>query len=432
VRGVFSRLAILGIAALPRLIAQGQAGNQAGNQDGSPDSIFSTIPFEQWLNENNQARIRWTLHLSDPELSSHQRLIVNLDVQVEGSELARRRGEGQLMILVQLSDSKSRTWQNHQAIDLDRIQAGIKPDNAVFTQPFFVLPGDYRVSVAVFYSASGEHSIIKRNLHVAPLKNDPLPDIWSDLPAVEFPGPQSSFDRWYLPSVAGRLKLAVETRHPMNVALLVNLTPPERFSASTGMQNRNLEALLPATKVLSQVEWHNAKFSLELLDLARRRVTYRQENNLENNQTLDWSKASSALDHVNPGIIDARSLANRRYSADFFLNRISRQIIFPNEAVRTPRVVIVLSSTVFFEPGVELRAIRLASRPDVTVIYIRYHLRPAVLVDPTGRPRRTYTTGVEDELAPLLKPLAPRIFDVATPEQFRRTLALVLSLIAQF
>ena len=423
-RGVFSRLAILGIAAIPRLVAQGQAGNQ----EGSPDPIFSTIPFEQWLNENNQARIRWTLHLSDPELSSHQRLIVNLDVQVEGAELARRRGEGQFMILVQLSDSKSRTWQNHHAIDLDQIQAGIKPDNAVFTEPFFVLPGDYRVSVAVFDSASGEHSIIKRNLHEAPLKNDPLPDMWRNLPAVEFPGPQSSFDRWYLPSVAGRLKLAVETRHPMNVALLVNLTPPERFSASTGMQNRNLEALLPATKVLSQVDWRNARLSLELLDLARRRVTYRQENM----QALDWSKASSALDHVNPGIIDVRSLANRRYSADFFLNRISRQIVFPNEAVRTPRVVIVLSSTVFFEPGVEMRPIRLASRPDVTVIYIRYHLRPAVFVDPTGRPRRTYTTGVEDELAPLLKPLAPRIFDVATPEQFRRALALVLDVIAQF
>lgn len=418
-RGVFLRLAILGIGAISSLVAQGQ--------DGSPDPLFATVPFEQWVNENNQARIRWSLHVSDPELSSHQRLIVNLEAQVEGAELARRRGEGQLTILVQLSDSKTRTWQIHQAIDLGQIPAGIKPDNAVFTQPFFVLPGDYRVSVAVFDSVSGEHSLIKRALHVAPLKNDPLPDLWRDLPAVEFTGPESSFDRWYLPSVAGRLKLAVETRHPVNVSLLVNLTPPERFSASTDMQNRNLEALLPATKVLSQAEWHNARFNLELLDLARRRITYRQENI----QTLDWSKARSALDRVNPGIIDTRSLANRRYSADFFLNQISRQIIFPNEAVRTPRVVIVLSSTVFFEPGVELRPIRLQNRPDVTVIYIRYHLRPAVFVDPTGRPRRTYATGVEDELAPLLKPVAPRIFDVATPEQFRRTLASVLDLIAQ-
>lgn len=409
---------------MPTLVAQGQDGSP---QNASPDSLFATIPFEQWLNENNQARIRWNLHVSDPELSSHQRLIVNLEVQVEGAELARRRGAGQLTILVQLSDSKNRKWQNHQSIDLDQIPAGIKPDNAVFTQPFFVLPGDYRVSVAIFDSASGEHSLIKRTLHVAPLKNDPLPDLWRDLPAVEFPGPESSFDRWYLPSVTGRLKLAAETRRPVNVSLLVNLTPPERFSASTGMQNRNLEALLPATKVLSQVDWHNAKFNLELLDLARRRVTYRQENI----QTLDWAKARSSLDRVNPGIIDTRSLANRRYSADFFLNRISRQIIFPNETVRMPLVVIVLSSTVFFEPGVELRPIRLRSRPNATVIYIRYHLRPAVFVDPTGRPRRTYATGVEDELAPLLKPLAPRIFDVATPEQFRRTLATVLELIAQ-
>jgi hypothetical protein len=96
-----------------------------------------------------------------------------------------------------------------------------------------------------------------------------------------------------------------------------------------------------------------------------------------------------------------------------------------------PRVVIVLSSTVFFEPGVEMHPIRLASRPDVTVFYIRYHLRPVIFVDPTGRPRRVSAARADDELAPLLKPLAPRMFDVATPEQFRKTLALVLDRIAE-
>ena len=365
--------------------------------------------------------------MSEPELSSHQRLTMNLDVQVDGAELAKRRGDGQFLVFVQLSDEKNRTWQNHQALDLKQIQAGIKADNALFTQPFFVLPGDYRVSVAVFDSATGDHSVIKRNLHVTPLKNDPLPDMWSNLPAVEFVAPESSSDRWYLPSVEGRLKLAVETHHPINVDLLVNLTPSERLSASAGIQNRNLDALIPATKVLSQVEWHNARLSLELLDLTRRRVTYRQENM----QALDWSKAGRALDKVNPGIIDVRSLANRRYSADFFLNRISRRIGPPNETARTPRVLIILSTTVFFEPGVEMHPIGLASRPGVTVIYIRYHLRPAVFIDRMGRPRRTYAAAVDDELAPLLKPLAPRMFDVATPEQFRRTLALVLDRIAE-
>jgi hypothetical protein len=425
---VFSRRFVLGnavlvIAAIPSLLAQA-----ASLRDGSPDPIFSTVPFEQWLTANNQARIRWTVRLSEPELSAHQRLAVNLDVQVDGAELARRRGEGQFLVFVQLSDEKNRTWQNHQALDLEQIQAGIKADNAVFTQPFFVLPGDYRVSVAIFDSATGEHSIARRNLHVTPLRNDPLPDMWRDLPAIEFVGPESSSsDRWFLPSIAGRLKLAVETRHPVNVDLLVNLTPSERFSASTRIQNRNLDALIPAARVLSQVEWHNAKFNLELLDLARRRVAYRQENM----QALDWSKAGSALDKVNPGIIDVRSLANRRYSADFFLNRISRRITAPNETVRVPRVVIVLSSTVFFEPGVEMHPIRLASRPDVTVFYIRYHLRPVIFVDPTGRPRRVSAARADDELAPLLKPLAPRMFDVATPEQFRKTLALVLDRIAE-
>ena len=44
------------------------------------------------------------------------------------------------------------------------------------------------------------------------------------------------------------------------------------------MQNRNLGALIPAAKVLSQVEWRNATFNIALLDLARRRVAFHQEN----------------------------------------------------------------------------------------------------------------------------------------------------------
>ena len=290
-------------------------------QAGSTDPVFSTIPFDQWLNRAGQTQMRWNVRISQPGLSSHQRLAVNLEIQVDGAELARRRGEGQFLVLVQLTDERNQTWQNHQELDLEQIQQQIKASNGVFTQSLFIVPGTYKVSVALFDSATGEHSVIQRNLHVPPLKNDPLPKMWSDVPAVEFLTPESSSDRWYLPSVEGHLRLPVETRHPVEVDLLVNLTPSERFSASSRVQNRNLEALIPTTKVLSQVAWHNSTFSLEFLDLARRRVAFRQDKM----QTLDWPRARNALDQVNPGVIDVRSLENRSFNADFFVNRIARR-----------------------------------------------------------------------------------------------------------
>jgi hypothetical protein len=38
---------------------------------------------------------------------------------------------------------------------------------------------------------------------------------------------------------------------------------------------------------------------------------------------------------------------------------------------------------------------------------------------------------VVDQLEPLLKPLEPRLFEVATPEQFRKALAAILAEIAK-
>jgi hypothetical protein len=412
-------LAVLALAAASCLLAR----------DGSADPIFATIPFDQWLEQKQQTPIHWTLHISDPALSAHQRLGVILDARVDGAEFARRRGEGKLLVLAQLTDAKNRTWQNHVETGLEHVEEGIKSSNVIFSQSFFVLPGRYRVAVAIFDSASGEHSVIQRTLHVAPLRNDPLPDLWRDLPAVEFFTPEPVPDRWFLPSVKGRLRLPVETRHPTEVTLLVNLTPAERFAASSRVQNRNLGALLPSTRVLSEVDWHNAKFSIELLDLSRRRVAFRQDDM----QLLHWSDARGSLTEVNAGTIDVKALANRRLSADFFLNQVAAKIQAPAAPGKSSRVVIILSASMFFEPGVEMHPIGVAPQTDVTVFYIRYQpLQPVRLLNnPDVRPRASYGASIDDQLAPLLKPLAPQLFDVTTPREFRRSLAAILDQIAK-
>lgn len=399
------------------------AGSYA--RDGAPDPAFAAVPFDRWLTSGDQAKIHWTLHLSEPALTPHQRLAISLEVQVEGAELVKRRGDGRFLVLLQVNDEKNRAWQTHGEFDLENFREGAKTGDAVFSQSFFAVPGDYRVAVALFDGGSGEHSLVQRTLHVAALKSDPLPEMWRDLPAIEFFHSDSRPDRWYLPEIEGRPKLAVETQHPVEVDLMVNLTPAERLAGSIRAQNRSLQALIPSAKVLTEIEWRNARLNVEWLDLSRRRVAFRQDNV----QGLDWMRASAALEKVNPGIIDVRSLANRRFSADFFLNRIARRFGSPGETPRPPRAVIVLSAAVAFEPGMDIHPIGIAPRPDVTLIYIRYQPRPQLLFTPDGQPRRAY--GVSDEFEPLLKPLGPRVFEVATPEQFRKSLAQIVELIAK-
>jgi hypothetical protein len=423
----FATLPLLIVVAASRLLAQ-------SSQAGSADPVFSQIPFEQWLSQGDQSHMRWTVRLSEPELSTHQRFITEVHVEVDGAELAKRRGKGQFLALVQVTDEKGRVWQNHQEMDLEHMQEGMKSNNAVFSQLLFVLPGDYRVSVAVFVNATGEHSALQRRLHVSPFKNDPLPGAWRDLPAVEFLPPAMLPDSWYLPSIEGKLHLAVESHEPVSIDLVVNLTPSEQLTGSTRIQNRNFGVLLPATKVLSQVDWGSSTFSLALLDLSRHRVTYQQENT----PGLDWSKASSALAEVNPATIDVKSLEQRQFSAEFFLDEIRRRIgPAKRTAPRRTPVLIVLSSAVRFAPGQELHPIALDGPTDAKVFYIRYQPPPQIVFGPPGgggrRARTPIRTGYStvDQLEPLLKPLEPRLFEVATPEQFRKALATILGEIAK-
>ena len=240
-------------------------------------------------------------------------------------------------------------------------------------------------------------------------------------------------DSWYLPSIEGKLRLAVETHEPVHVDLVVNLTPSEQLAGSTRVQNRTFGVLLPATKVLSQVDWAGATFRVSLLDLSRRRVTWQQESA----GGLDWSKAGSAISEVNPGIIDVKSLAQRQFSAEFFLHEIRRRIgEAKGPAPRRSRVLIVLSSAVRFAPDQELHPIALDGPSDAKVFYIRCQPPARVVFGPPeseARGRTVVRTGYVaiDQLEPLLKPLDPRLFDVTTPEQFRKALATILGEIAR-
>ena len=67
------------------------------------------------------------------------------------------------------------------------------------------------------------------------------------------------------------------------------------------------------------------------------------------------------------------------------------------------------------------------------VFYIRYQPAPRLLVPALGRsvPPRRADYRIEDQLAPLLKPLAPRIFEIATQDELRKALGAILSEISK-
>ena len=334
-------------------------------------------------------------------------------------------------------------WKNHGQIDFDKVdEKGARQQYLIYTFSAFVLPGDYDVVLAVVDTANGEHGIREERLHVPVLKNDPLRDAWRDLPPVEFVPPAEPPDLWYLPSIDAPLHLPVETRRPLRLDVLANLTPSERVTGSLNAQNGNLSVLVPALKTISQLQVRNGSLHVALLDLLHQRVTFHQDDG----QALDWPAIRNTLDERDTGTIDLRSLGERGRSAEFFVSEVRRRIDAAAEG--QAHALVILSGPVEFERGVDLQAIHAAPPPNCRVFYIRYRTvrpHPDRQEEPVHLGRGRWDSGTPgrqrpgyrrqeldiDQLEPTLKPLAPRVFDVETPDEFRKALAAIIAEVAK-
>jgi hypothetical protein len=283
-------------------------------------------------------------------------------------------------------------------------------------------------------TASGEHAAQRRKMRVNELKSEPLPEAWRNLPPVEYVRSNQAPDAWFLPEIKGTLHLSAHTQHPVTVDVLVNLTPTERLSGSNRSQDRNLSLLLPALKLFIAADWGDTPLRVSFLDLANRKVAFDQQKV----RLLDWEGAKGSLAEIAPGIIDVKSLENRKFAANFFVKEVGQRIA--KGANDPQRVVVVLSSPVAFESGVERHLIEAEPSSDVHVYYVRYHpytnslamaspMRPPMgRRDPFGDVvfRPAPAGSQDDQLAGLLKPVRPELFDVNNPEQFRKALAAIL------
>ncbi len=381
-----------------------------------PDPYFSQVPFDQWRAGGKQSLIHWSADLVPPELSAFQRIVAGVKIQVDGPQLPKHHA----VILTEFEDADGAVWQTHA-------EFGRGPG---FLQSAFVLPGDYSVSVAIYDPVTRKHGFTQKKLHVAPLKTEPLPGAWDNLPRVEFFSAENDSvgwqdDAWYLPAITSRLRLPLETRHRVHINVLVNTTPSESVSDSLGELRRNMSAVIPAMKTLSQIDLSNGSMDFALLDLTRQRSI----------RASNWDEMRAFFAGTNPGIIDVHALDSRWKMRSFFTDQLTGE-----RAPEPAHAVIVLSGPAFFpdsEPGAK---IDLPSDPLHRVFYIRCRLIPHSVLQPRPRPRpgvrpRPLRPGFFrlplDDLEKPLESSGAMLFDVITPEQFRRVLAAVIGQISR-
>jgi hypothetical protein len=402
--------------------------SQASDKRGALDPAFEKIPFDQWLGERGQPHLRWTAKATRAELSFHQRLVVRVEIAVDGRDLETRRGNGELMMFVQITDGDGTRYQNHHSVELNKLTENVKAANLDSSFQAFILPGDYRLAAAIQDTATGEHSTIQAKFRVAPPQEDLLRDAWRHLPPVEFIGKEESPDSWYLPAILGRLEWAAAVHSPARLNIILNVASSVPAPGSRPSPSGEMAALLPTLKAFSETGSSSVSEHVEVLDLARRRAAFHQDEV----NSLDWPGLKASLGEANTASIDVHSLSERHHDAQFFVSEVRRLL----RASDKPCVLVVLTKPVAFESGEDLEPVSLEALPACRVIYIRYsapteRVRP---FDPRmggrgrggrmGGPmsRGQISPSALDQLEATLKPLNPKVFDVGSPEQMTKSL----------
>jgi hypothetical protein len=420
----------------------------AFGQQGLPDPVFDRIPFEEWLKGGGDAHIRWSMQVFPYRLGVQQRLRVGLSARIDGEEFVKRSGPGQMVVFVEIRDRDDRVFRTHRAMHFEELKNPEALAAVSFDLYALILPGDYQLAIAVYDSGSKEHTLKRTKLHIPELPHDPLPESWRGLPEVEYVTGFEPPDSWYRPEIVSRLYLPVQNERPVRVEVVVNESPTEVAAQRVGRtMRRNMENLIPALKVLSQMDIKNGSLNVTLLDLERRKVSFTQQQAGK----LDWTRLKAALIDNDPNQIDVHALEKHEQNAQFFVSEIRNRLESAESNGDVPlgltsepaRVLIVLSGPMAFPKGQDLRPIEATPEPGARVFYIRYNPPLAGAgpgpMGPRGRgpgPRMGPipvggSSSTEDSLAHTLKPLVPRLFDVTTSMEFRSALAAIMSEISQ-
>lgn len=226
----------------------------------------------------------------------------------------------------------------------------------------------------------------------------------------------------------------------------MNASPsgPSRGLNTGTANNRNLANLVPALKVFSQMEVAGGSLHITLLDISNRRVIFEQDAVHQ----LDWKRLSDALTTADPNKIDVKSLEHRGQNAPYFLQQVRERLApssSPAGATAEPvRVLIVLAAPMTLDSGEKTRVPEAESKGQGPLYFVRYHLppeRPPLGYDSIARMGRRGYGGMQqqpngpteafDSLQGVLKPLQPRLYDVYSPDQFRKALSSLLEEIAR-
>ena len=432
-----TRLRLIAIMAV--MLCGSLSGSVQQTGDSNPPSgpdlskkLFAQVPFEQWEKERPARQIPWKVSASGSGLSFQQRLVSQIAVALPGSELIRRRPDGTLILLVQVTDTAGNAYRNFGILELDSLKPELAKGDVEFSWGAYALPGDYKVAVALYDKKSGEHDFEQNMFHVDRLRNDPLPEAWKDEPPFEYWDPLTdSIDSMFRPDMEGRLHMPVSSAKPLHVEVLADFTPSDYFHGSFDAYHVYLRGALPLFKAFTQLSLANGSLQVAALDLVKKQVTFAQDD--LSDKEIDWKRLKLTLESANgPGVVDVRNVQHGGQDPVFLRDEIVRRMGKAADS-QGPQVFIIVGSPMDSYSFQNLPPLYMAEGHDVRVFYIQYvpmSLQPLSLGVGAGghqiMARRPIYASSPANVQKMLKPLKVNAFQVSTPEDARKVLAHIL------
>jgi hypothetical protein len=313
-------------------------------EDVSVEKVFATVPFDQWVEQGRVTAVPWNVTVQSVGLTGDQRLGASIHVELAQRKLVKFSQGDRVTLLLQVSDAGGRNFRDCKLLNLEDVKPRFKKGIIEVSWYLLVLPGDYRVTLVLVDALNGKHNLKRLPLHVKRLRNDPLPESWTGLPAVEFPNTELKTPD----SPPQRLHLPVRSRRVVRMEVLVDVTESDLFLSSRRTRayyDSYLGEAMRLLQLLSQISLERGSLSVAMLDLHRGQVIFEQDDVKE----LDLPRAWSAVaPKANAGTIDARELAKQGEGPAFFQDELLRRLSLPHagqaEGDDTVHVFLIIGS----------------------------------------------------------------------------------------
>ncbi len=398
-----------------------------------------------WISKPDRQDFPWKVQVLPPRLTFQQRNLVQVRISLDSEALQKVGTDSDLNFLVRIADKDGR-WLPGESYRPFHVPTGLdKHQEIQFDTGMYLRAGEYSIAVLAYDRSLKNYNLTRRPLRVPEVKDDPVPELDSGLPQVEFITdiPKDSINPASVEMTAARLPriggprvtitrvgplndqtwplghgietLQIATPQPIRIDLILDFSdwtdPNFRVENSGQGYRQDVGRLLQMASLLSHLSPKEGCVHVSALDILKMKVLIDRQDA----KTLNWDFIQKQANSLDQATVDVRALNAHNQTQDFFAKFVaqisnSSGCESKNQTARHFVIVAPTSRLALSGHGDDGMA-----KEEDGCFY--FYLKPPVSPRDPGA----------DDIKRVLKPKKPIEFDISDPGKFRKDLAKLIA-----